>query len=553
MKFANLNISSGGEKYEYKVGFEEVGKMMVTDDLHYTSAFLPTTNINVIHFFNNATTLNYKYNSWVTQKPELKHKMYLPAKQELMPVEYVKYTQYDAIFYDEWSETIGSMPTTVKMSNVSVFFPNYSLETDMNGVKYAFNVYIWINGFKVILGSYLLNRFNATARTSNLKELEDYFDVINIDIIDPKSLIYDDEWRVFRETICKEKEFSNYVGVSLCFDLEPVEYDEESDQYLSILSSSGGENSIVISNYEKDEMHLSISHNIDSNDTSSNPGISCSLIFHKSYNNDMEGLKEYLMETYNTLVEDVYISYDLSLRNDDNIYFYNIKSEIKELNCKFDQIDELGMSDFERISWAWMEAYEQQESAPLYLQAMCNIYIKSKVEEEFRLFLYFKSNKIPFTQELCSYFTSPRSNMYETLDDFWNVKKINLDNLNMNYYTINAVNKTENIIKHFDYVSTDSKSNIVQPIFYKAQPLSSITLHRDVNENIAINLDQYKSKVKRFKLKIGNTIVPESGRVKTGIIFIIKANQIAGVSSSGVYHVINERNDVVTSGNYTCI
>ena len=553
MKFSNLVLSKDGERFEYKVGYEFNNETRADSTLHYVSNFLATTNTNVIQFFNHGTTLNYTYNTWSPKLPQMRHKIYLPSNEEVVEDKFHKYILDNVISYSTWNEETSQIPVTFKSGKVSIFFPWYSLETNTNGIKYAFNVYIWVNGFKVILGSYLLSRFNAAARTSNLEELKDYYDEISIDIIDPKSLIYDDEWKVFREVICKERAYSNYVGTALCFDLEPVEYDEETNQYLSIMSCSGSSNSIVLEDKEEDEMYLSINHNAFKFSQESQPQITCKLNFHNSYEYNFEGLKEYLSETYNVNVEDVQLSYDLSLRNDDDIYFYNSVSEIKELNYKFSNIDEIGMSDFERISWEWVETYEQQNNSPLYLQAMCNIYIKSTADEDFRLFLYFKSNKIPFTSELCSYFVSPRSRIFDTLDDFWNIKKINLQYLNMNYYSINAVNKTENIIKHFDYVSQDSKSNIIQPVFYQTHPLSSLVIHRDVNENIAINLDQYKSKVKRFKLKIGNAIISEAGRVKTGVIFIIKANQIAGVDSSGVYYVINEKNDVITSGNYTCI
>lgn len=553
MKFANLILLKDGEGFEYKVGYEYNGETRADSDVHYTSTFLPTTNTNVIHFFDQNTTLNHTYNTWSPQLPQKRHKLYLPSFEHMVDEQYHKYISDSVIFYDTWNDDTSNIPVTFKTCKISVFFPRYSLETNNNGIKYAFNIYIWVNGFKVILGSYLLNRFNAAARTSDLKELSDHFEEISIDVIDPKSLIYDDEWKVFRETICKERNFSNYVGTALCFDLEPVEYDEETNQYLNIISCSGGRNSIVLEDKEEDEMYLSINHNNFKDSIDDQPFINCKLNFNNSYTYDMDGLKEYLMETYNVNVEDVQLSYDLSLRNEDDIYFYNSESGIKDLSYKFYNIDEISMNDFERISWEWIDTYEQQNSAPLYLQAMCNIYIKSNADEDFRLFLYFKSNSIPFTQILCSYFVSPRSKVFDQLDDFWSIKKVNLQNLDMNYYSINAVNKTENIIKHFDYVSQDSKSNIVQPIFYQTQPLSSLTIHRSVNENIAINLDQYKSKVKRFKLKIGNALVYEAGRVKTGIIFIVKANQIAGIDSAGVYYVLNENNDVITSGNYTCV
>ena len=418
-------------------------------------------------------------------------------------------------------------------------------ELKYNNLKYALTVYIWLNGFKVILGSYLINRVDACANTNPLVDNRMYYEEYNVNIINPRKIVYGEEWKTFREVLCKEKESSNYTGIDLILQLDPIEYNEDSDCYVNILTCSGGENIISLSDFNEDDMRLSISHNLFSNDDNL-PKINCVLNFNSEYEQTLDGFKEYIIETYNIFPGKINISYDLALRDDDNIYFYNTHSG-EDLTYDFYDIDSLGLSDFERISWDWVNAYEKANKTPLYLQCMTNVYINDN------LFLYFKSNKIPMTNEILSYFIYPRVSIADELDEFWKLKKVELNSVDMNLYNINVVNKTENIIKQFDYVSGDSKSNIVQPIFYKVQPLSSITLHRDVVENIAINLDQYKSKVKRFKLKIGNTTLIEAGRVKAGIVFVTNPANMSGVSKSGVYHILNERGSVVTSGNYTCI
>jgi hypothetical protein len=445
------------------------------------------------------------------------------------------------------------MPAVIKTAKVKVFFPDYSLDTILGKTTYALTVYIWINGFKVILGSYRLDRYDAQAITADFEKLRGYYEEIEIDIIDPKSLLYSDDWKYFREVVCAEKILSNYEGTSLCFSLDPIEYNEEDMVYTCLLSSAGGENAIIVSNYEKDDMNLSISHNIKN--IYSIPTIKFKLNFNEAYSSGiiygqtMNDLKDYLFETYDIPVYDVRISYDLSIKNDDEVFFYNTISS-DDIECSFENIDEISLSNFERISWDWFKAYETSNDKPLYLQGLANIYVKPDENANENLFLYLKSNQIPLTQELISYFTNPRTSMLDDLDEFWKIKRVNLNDVNMIIYNINAVNKTENIIKHFDYVNNDSKSNIVQPIFYKVQPLSSIYIHSGVTENIAINLDAYKSKVKTFKLKLGSSTFIEAGRVKTGIVFIIKANKLDGLLSSGNYFILNERDEVVTSGKY---
>lgn len=554
MKYTNLNILHDGKIYEYRAGYEDTTLQRVTPYLKYNTSYLPSTNTNIVQFWDSNTSLYNRINTWTQWEPEIGQKLYLPAVED--DEEYDKYISDGCIFYNNYTDVIEEMPATISISHVKIFFPDYSLDNILKNVSYALTVYMWINGFKVILGSYKLDRYDAHAITSDFDKLRGYSEEIAIDIINPKSLLYDENWKFFREVVCAEKMYSNYEGTGLCFSLDPIEYDEEEDSYSCILSSSGADNTIIISDYEKDDMNLSISHNLQFNNAT--PHIKFELKFNEAYEDlttsftqqSIDTLKDYLFETYDIPIYDINITYDLSIRNDDEVFFYSTQS-VKDITCEFEVIDEISLSNFERISWDWISAYEEEYDAPLFLQGMANIYIKKSEEDSENLFLYFKSNQIPLTQELISYFANPRSSSLEELSEFWKIKSVNLNDINMNLYNINAVNKTENIIKHFDYVNADSKSNIVQPIFYKVQPLSGITLHSGVTENIAINLDSYKAKVKTFKLKVGSSMFIEAGRVKTGVVFIIKANQLNGVLPAGNYFILNERDEVVTSGKYT--
>lgn len=555
MKYTNLNLLHDGKLFEYKVGYEETQQLRTTPYLKYNTSYLSSTNTNIVQFFDSNTSLYNRINTWTLYDPEIGHKLYLPADYSTNADEiYNKYIYEGCIFYNEYNDIINEMPSTINIANVKVFFPDYSLDSVLSNISYALTVYMWINGFKVILGSYKLDRYNAQAITSDFDKLKGYYEEISIDIIDPKSLLYHDDWKYFREVVCAEKILSNYEGTGLCFSLDPIEYNEEDDIYSCVLSCAGGENTIIVSNYEKDDMNLSISHNI--NNLYATPAIKFKLNFNEAYfdNNlyyqTIDDLKDYLFETYDIPIYDVRISYDLSIKNDDEVFFYNTMSS-DDIECSFENIDEISLSNFERISWDWFKSYDSLNDKPLYLQGLANIYIKKDENDTEHLFLYLKSNQIPLTQELISYFTNPRTSISDELNNFWKIKKVNLNDINMNIYNINAVNKTENIIKHFDYVNNDSKSNIVQPIFYKVQPLSGISIHSGVTENIAINLDSYKSKVKTFKLKLGSSVFIEAGRVKTGIVFIIKANKLDGLLSAGNYFILNERDEVVTSGKYT--
>ena len=71
----------------------------------------------------------------------------------------------------------------------------------------------------------------------------------------------------------------------------------------------------------------------------------------------------------------------------------------------------------------------------------------------------------------------------------------------MNVYNINAVNKIEQKIVQLNH-HNDSKSNILQPVFFRAIETRDIIIHPAVTETISLNLDTYKSKVDTFKIRI---------------------------------------------------
>jgi hypothetical protein len=102
-------------------------------------------------------------------------------------------------------------------------------------------------------------------------------------------------------------------------------------------------------------------------------------------------------------------------------------------------------------------------------------------------------------------------------------------------------NTTVNIIKLDSPV--DAHTGIIQPVFFRVSKGSTITLHSGVRENVAINLDRYKSAVKTFHLKIGDGVYKETGRVDAGVVFNV---QVTGNYSK--YLVLDENMTLVTTG-----
>jgi hypothetical protein len=114
-------------------------------------------------------------------------------------------------------------------------------------------------------------------------------------------------------------------------------------------------------------------------------------------------------------------------------------------------------------------------------------------------------------------------------------------------YTL--VNKIENKVVHIERPS-DAKSNIIQPVFFRVKDTEFLTIHPAVTENICINLDDYKSKVEKFILQIEGCTFTQIGSNNFGIIFKVQGKNLPGKATSGLYYVLNENNELVTSGKY---
>ena len=120
----------------------------------------------------------------------------------------------------------------------------------------------------------------------------------------------------------------------------------------------------------------------------------------------------------------------------------------------------------------------------------------------------------------------------------------------MNTNSFNVVNVIENKIVTLERPN-EYKSNIVKPIFVKVQDADSIRIHKSVTENICINLDAYKNKVDSFVLKIGDTNFYEIGRINSGIIFKVIGTNVQ--LDNGIYYILNNDGELVTTGKFTTI
>lgn len=146
-----------------------------------------------------------------------------------------------------------------------------------------------------------------------------------------------------------------------------------------------------------------------------------------------------------------------------------------------------------------------------------------------------------------------RTNMVPVTSTMWAFWKagstIEIGNFKMSNFP-RTINKTIQQVTNIS-ATTSSHAGIVQPVFIRVQKAANIVVHPAVNENICINLDAYKASVEEFTLKIEGASFPETGRTASGVIFNVVGNDLPANLLSGVYYILNENKDLVTTGRYT--
>lgn len=415
------------------------------------------------------------------------------------------------------------IPEKVNITNIKLYIPTHSLNTYMNGIKYVITVNTWINGIKIDLGSFIFEQLDTYAiPTGVIKDgNNEYYEYISFDIIDPFYLIYSDAWDDFRKSICNESANTNNTGTNINISLFAVnEYD---NSYILLDNVSGGyTNFNIVNNSDFLELKAEIIKD-------PSLGIKYNIQFNTMY----DSFIEYLDETYG--IKEGKIVIDTVLKSKTGIIADTIRNDFTPITKNYGNISQLllwnNVIDTNLIK-LWFEDWDNFEEGWNIVGSVI-VYIGD--DEVFSIV----SNEIPVTQELFSIFTAG------------GCEKI-IDIEEMKVTTYNVVNKIENNIIQIERAN-ESKSNIIQPVFFRAKDTEVLTLHPIVTENVSINLDDYKSKVKRFTLKIGDLTFDQIGANNYGIIFKITANTIPAHVLNGTYYILNEQNELVTTGKYNCI
>lgn len=449
------------------------------------------------------------------------------------------------------------IPHAVKQRQITLFIPRYSMESffdkefgddhemSLSGIQYVITAYIYIAGKKVVLGSYLFDLGSSRAPKEKVRYKMDDFELcVDFNILDPISITYNDEWIGFRKHICGELENINNTGSVMHFDLDPVIRSDEGDYYIRSSEFAGGISSMPFEVKLSDFLHANLEFDGDAN---------IGLSFNDVYDGDID---LYLAETYgmwemdedgNIMMDendmpiprDNRMIFELIIRDKEDIYLEKSWLTPSVIEHTFNK------SSIEQ-SWDWYKD-------GLILQGSVEIYDVSGLPDDYKNdqdkirsmtlpVVDLITNEIPLNKETYRFLVPTSANMHHD-------KIINLDLIDMNNYEVSVVNKIKKEVVKINRPE-DYKSNIVRPVFIRTEPLGDITIHPAVSENIAINLNRYKSKVEIFHIRIEGVDFVEIGRTPSAIIFGIDGNLLPNAVTEGIAYILDGDFKLVTTTHY---
>ena len=453
------------------------------------------------------------------------------------------------------------IPRNIQQRQVTLFIPRYSMESfydkkfgddqemQLSGIKYIITTYIYIAGIKVVLGSYLFDLGSARATNGKVHyKMDDFQLCVDFNLVDPISITYNDEWLGFRKNICMEPENINNTGSVIHIDLDPVIQSSEGDYYIRSSEFMGGITSVPFGKKMIDFLHANLEFNGDANIT---------IDFNEVYSGD---LNLYLAETYgmwefdedgNIITDngipvprENVIIFELIIRDKENVYFETSRM-LKS------------MPEHSICSWTFVKEYIQQPWSwykdGLILQGSVEIYDIMNLPEEYRdnpdeirdrlsPVVDILTNEIPLNKETYKFLVPTDGSMIHD-------STINLNLIDMNEYNVSVVNKVQKQVVQINRPE-DYKSNIVRPVFIRTEPLGDITIHPAVSENIAINLNKYKSKVDLFYIRIEGVDFIEIGRTPTSVVFSIDGNLLPNENTEGIAYILDENFKLVITTHY---
>jgi len=124
---------------------------------------------------------------------------------------------------------------------------------------------------------------------------------------------------------------------------------------------------------------------------------------------------------------------------------------------------------------------------------------------------------------------------------------------NMDYCFIDnikcVVEKTNDNTDIVDVKSSNEPRLLYKPIFYKTNELQNLRIRKNIKQKVGINLAEFMTKVETFKLLLNGNEYVESGRNDVYVIFNIKGDGFT--TSNGIYDIIDQDDEYISSGNYS--
>jgi len=418
-------------------------------------------------------------------------------------------------------------------ANVRLYFPQYSVDTFDKGSTYILSLSTYIHGVEVRLGDFKVKRRDALACAPvRFDGMDEYYEYMDFEIADPYSIHYASEGAAIRTALGgATNDIDNCSILYVC--LSPVEEAEEG--YILRNDWGSGQNSLLLS--DSQDLSLSINYDPVTN--------SIHMVIHYSGQEEMS-LPEYIREKFGT--EYTAVLWEYVVMDDDNVYYtaeqfdYIVMSSYdNSFDYSFSVSDhapgenELSLTDLFKSWDDWKEG--------LYIRGSVSFISEFDNGESYIPYMTVMSNRLPITEELFSMLI--RGEGIPT--------KIDLNSLDMNNVNLTAINKINKIVNNPVTPTDSTKSHLIQPVFYQTRELTKVVVHPSVTENIALNLDPYKSQVERFKLQIEGIVFNEIGRTGKGIIFKVYGNMLPKAADEGVMYILDQNNDLVTTGKYSYI
>lgn len=246
-----------------------------------------------------------------------------------------------------------------------------------------------------------------------------------------------------------------------------------------------------------------------------------------------------LQSLYDEMIENIngeldFIGFRIIIGSDINfdhiIYDQNVK-------IKFNELDDFAFN-INDIFEEWNNVYDGYYAARI-------IFIDRLLGTEI------VSNSVILSPEWIKYMIHSSN---ERIMEFNNidVKDIDDDMIKYNFLenircVVNKKSNNDNTVIR----SGGSPKILYKPIFYKVNELQNVKIRRNIKQKIGINLAEYMTKVSQFKMLINGVEYTEYGRADAYVIFEISGNNFS--SSAGMYDILNQDDEYISSGNYSLI